>query len=775
VAVFFCNAFYISSKSLTSRHLDTMRLLKWGDDDTLSLTADFGSENETPPYAILSHTWGEDDEEVTFDDIQRNSGHEKPGYKKIRFCGEQGRQDGLQYFWIDTCCIDKSNKSELSHAIQSMFRWYRNAARCYVYLIDVSSLSAEPSDSSTPSSEPELRSSKWFTRGWTLQELLAPSEVDFFSQEGNKLGSKTTLAPKLKEITGIPIPALTGSPLSQFSVDERLRWKEYRHTKVPEDGAYSLLGLLDVSMAPLYGEGAEGAFRRLLDKIKQTQDCIRDIRNTDPRDDKTRIQDTKGGLLEDSYQWIFDNPSFRQWRNNSSESRLLWIKGDPGKGKTMLLCGIIDDLQKAKKNLVSYFFCQAADSGISSATAALRGLLYLLVSQQPSLISSVRKKYDHGGKAIFEDANAWVALTEIFADVLKDPILRDTTYLIIDALDECVTDLPKLLDFVALQSRKAPHVKWIVSSRNWPEIEESLGSASHRLSLELNAESVSAAVQTFIERKVSLLSQQKNYDDKLQDAVIQHLKANANDTFLWAALVCQNLKTTLKRHVLKKLHTFPPGLGSLYERMMEYIRHSDDAELCKKILAVVAVVYRPVVLEELMVLVEAPDDIADTDWIQEFEGIINLCGSFLTMRNKTIYFVHKSAQDFVLDQAAGEVFPRGLEDVHSNIFTKSLEVIFNSLHRGMWEFDGWGSSIDEIKSPDPDPLEELRYPCLHWVDHLDEASSEIRQSALSDVGSVNTFFERKYLYWLEALSLCKELAKGVVAMAKLQSIARVCR
>jgi hypothetical protein len=747
-----------------------MRLLKWGHDGTLSLTADFGSENKIPPYAILSHTWGLDEEEVTFDEIQRSSGHDKPGYKKIRFCGEQARQDGLQYFWIDTCCINKSNRRELSHAIQSMFRWYRNAARCYVYLIDVSSRSAEPSGSSTPSSEQDLRRSKWFTRGWTLQELLAPSKVEFFSQEGKNLGSKTTLAQKLNEITGIPISALTGSPLSQFSVEERLRWKEYRHTKVPEDGAYSLLGLFDVFMAPLYGEGAEGAFRRLQEKIQQMQDCVRDIRNTDPRDDKTRIQDTKGGLVEDSYQWIFDNPSFRQWRNDSSESRLLWIKGDPGKGKTMLLCGIIDELQTAKKNLVSYFFCQATDSRISSATAVLRGLLYLLVSQQSSLVSSVRKRYDNGGKAIFEDANAWVALTEMFADVLKDPTLQNTTYLIIDALDECITDLPKLLKFVASHSSTASHIKWIVSSRNWPEIEESLGSASHRLSLELNAESVSAAVQTFIERKISLLSQQKNYDDKIRDTIIQHLNANANDTFLWAALVCQNLKFTAKRHVLKKLHTFPPGLDSLYERMMEYIRHSDDAELCRRILAVVAVVYRPVVLEELMVLLEA-SDIADTDSMQE---IINLCGSFLNLRNKTIYFVHKSAQDFLLNHAAGEVFPYGLEYVHSNIFTKSLEVISTSLHSCMWKFDDWGSSIEEIKPPDPDPLEELRYSCTHWVDHLDEASSEIRQSALSDVGSVKNFFKRKYLYWLEALSLCKALTKGVVAMAKLQSIAQVC-
>ena len=177
----------------------------------------------------------------------------------------------------------------------------------------------------------------------------------------------------------------------------------------------------------------------------------------------------------------------------------------------MLLCGIINKLQKsiaiATTDTVSYFFCQATDPRINSATAVLRRLLYLLVSQQPSLTSCVRKKYDHAGKSIFEDANAWVALTEIFADVLRNPSLI-TTYLIIDALDECVTDLPKLLDFIVKQSSVSSRVKWIVSSRNWPEIEEHLEQAAYntRLSLELNAESILMAVRVFIDQRVSELA-----------------------------------------------------------------------------------------------------------------------------------------------------------------------------------------------------------------------------------------------------------------------------
>ena len=139
----------------------------------------------------------------------------KPGYEKIRFCGEKARRDGLQYFWIDNCCIEKENHAELSLAINSMFRWYRNSARCYVYLSDISSL---PLDTN-PECKPQK--SRWFNRGWTLQELLGPRCVEFFSKEHKRLGNKTSLTQQIHERMGIPRRALEGVPLSQFSDKER--------------------------------------------------------------------------------------------------------------------------------------------------------------------------------------------------------------------------------------------------------------------------------------------------------------------------------------------------------------------------------------------------------------------------------------------------------------------------------------------------------------------------------------------------------------------------
>ena len=246
-----------------------MRLLKCNSAGEFSLTKDL--VDDIPHYAILSHTWGADAEEVTFENLMNGTGKDKSGYNKLRFCGEQAGRDGLRYFWVDTCCIDKSNSNELQEAINSMFRWYRNAAKCYVYLSDVSRPALDANDDFNRWTwESDLRKSRWFTRGWTLQELLAPALVEFFSKEGEKIGNKKSLERHINEITGIPIQALRGNPLSSFTIAERISWQDNRETTRKEDKAYSLLGICGVHMPLIYGEGRDGAFRRLREEIDKT-------------------------------------------------------------------------------------------------------------------------------------------------------------------------------------------------------------------------------------------------------------------------------------------------------------------------------------------------------------------------------------------------------------------------------------------------------------------------------------------------------------------------
>lgn len=768
-----------------------MRLLRRSRTGDFTLTDDLASDEVIPPYAILSHTWGADDEEVTFDDLINGAGKHKLGYKKIRFCEEQVVRDGLEYFWIDTCCINKANKAELSLAINSMFRWYRNATRCYVYLSDVSTTNptsnmkdklteymplpfnwAKREGIGNKDYNPffwqfSFRKSKWFTRGWTLQELLGPVSVEFFSQEHKRLGDKSSLEQLIHEITGIPKTALQGIPLSRFSVKDRFQWIGSRQTKLKEDKAYSLLGIFDVDIPLRYGEGMASAFKRLEEEIDKLSSCIRDLRLTDPCDDKKRLEETKGGLLEDSYCWILENSDFQRWRDDK-QSRLLWIKGDPGKGKTMLLCGIINELNKSmtKTAQLAYFFCQATDSRINNATAVLRGLLYLLVNQQPSLVSYVRKKYDHAGKALFEDTNAWVALSDIFTNILQDPSLN-STYLVIDALDECVADLRKLLDLIVQTSSASPRIKWIVSSRNWPDVEERLERAGDkvRLSLELNAQPISTAVGVFIQHKVLQLVERKKYDDITRYAVLDHLFSNAHDTFLWVALVCQNLENVPRRHVIKKLNAFPPGLDSLYDRMLQQISTLEDADLCKQILALVTVAYQPITLQELVTLVAELEDMADD--VGSIREIIGLCGSFLTLRKDTIYFVHQSAKDFLFAIAFDGIFPFGKEEVHRTVFSRSLKVMARSLHRDIYSLAELGYPSEKIKQPTPNPLAALCYSCIYWIDHLYDSNSSCPSNDIEE------FLSTKYVYWLEALSLCRSMSKGVVSVAKLSALVQV--
>jgi len=238
-----------------------MRLLERNSTGEFSLQ-DF-ADDDVPRYAILSHTWGAETEEVSFKDLMEGTGKGKLGYDKIRFCAEQASRDGLQYFWVDSCCIDKSNNNELTTAINSMFRWYHDATRCYVYLSDVSTVDRDQKW------EPAFRASRWFTRGWTLQELLAPSSVEFFSRECKRLGDKQSLERLVHEITKIPLQALQGVDPSCFGVDERFSWAKNRETTRKEDQVYSLLGIFNVFMPLIYGEGREHALIRLKKQIEE--------------------------------------------------------------------------------------------------------------------------------------------------------------------------------------------------------------------------------------------------------------------------------------------------------------------------------------------------------------------------------------------------------------------------------------------------------------------------------------------------------------------------
>ena len=220
-----------------------------------------------------------------------------------------------------------------------------------------------------------------------------------------------------------------------------------------------------------------------------------------------------------------------------------------------------------------------------------------------------------------------------------------------------------------------------------------------------------------------------------------------------------------------KLNAFPARLDPLYKRMIEQVCNLDNANLCKRILAIVTVVYRSITLKNLTFFVEMTE-IASND-LESLAEIIELCGSFLTLQECTICFVHQSAKEFLLEKASEEVFLSGTGDVHYSIFSRSLEVMSRTLHRDMYGLCAPGFSIDKVERPDPDPLAAIDYSCVYWVDHLcdwDSSKGAKHRNDIQDEGVVDKFLRQKYLYWLEALSLRRSMSEGVFSMDKLDGL-----
>lgn len=219
--------------------------------------------DDIPPYGILSHTW--EGGEVSYQDMMNDTAMGKDGYRKIEMTCKLALADKLEYVWVDTCCIDKTCSAELSEAINSMFQWYKRAAVCYVWLSD---LKPSPITDLTAA-----KACKWFTRGWTLQELIAPKEVRFYDQRWTFKGTKTTLLQGLSTITGVDSNVLNNTlPLSSVAVARRMSWAATRKTTREEDIAYCLLGIFDVNMPMLYGEGPKAFFRLQEEIIKGASD-----------------------------------------------------------------------------------------------------------------------------------------------------------------------------------------------------------------------------------------------------------------------------------------------------------------------------------------------------------------------------------------------------------------------------------------------------------------------------------------------------------------------
>ena len=511
--------------------------------------------------------------------------------------------------------------------------------------------------------------------------------------------------------------------------------------------------------------------------------CLRDLRLTDPRADKARIETNKDELLEGSCSWVLNDPAFLDWWDREC-SGLLWIHGDPGKGKTMITMALISEEvlrrlhSSPSSGILCYFFCQSTVPELSNATSVLRGLIFFLISEQVNLIGHLQNRYDKAGKKLFEDSNALYALWGILSDILKDPRLPPV-YLMIDALDECDPDILRILELITRDvCNSQSRVKWLVTSRNEPDIKEHLEwNTQLNTSLELNSSYVSDAVNAFIEAKVNELAKQKRYSTGLDLFVKDYLLQNADGTFLWVALVCKELKRVLPIRTKATLQKFPSGLEPLYERMLGRISSQDDEEnapICNRILRSLTLAFRPLSLEELVVFADLPEEVHQDP--KSSEQLVDLCGSFLTTRQATVYFVHQSAKDYFSTGNGSRIFLSGKKHEHARIASQCFKVMSNTLRTNICNVRTSGASASEI-SPGTIDLQlpaHARYACIYWTDHIEQSDFTDEGSiGVCDNGQVHLFLQEHFLHWLEAISLVGKMSEGVLMITKLEAMLEV--
>ncbi|KAL8883494.1 MAG: hypothetical protein Q9192_007136 [Flavoplaca navasiana] len=331
-------------------------------------------DSQTPKYAILSHRWTDD--EVSFQDFDRCKAEQRPSFDKISNCCSLAKKNGYEWVWIDTCCIDKKSSAELSEAINSMYAWYQKAGICYAYLADV--LLIEDEYGNLEDSRAQFHRSAWFTRGWTLQELLAPGIVEFFDHAWLSIGHKgksstagRSLSRDISDVTGISEDNLRRPPTSQC-IAKKLSWISKRNTTRVEDMAYCMLGLCGVNMPLLYGEGEKAFLRLQSEIIKQSDDesifawfCDREGRSTSfmsgliapsPRCFAESGQVVKGSVLSKKQPYSQTNKGLAYPIPRPSN----WTEEEPAQGDHYSLClgcavGFGDETLKSSNSLLLEF------------------------------------------------------------------------------------------------------------------------------------------------------------------------------------------------------------------------------------------------------------------------------------------------------------------------------------------------------------------------------------------------------------------------------------
>ncbi|QYS98000.1 hypothetical protein H0G86_005200 [Trichoderma simmonsii] len=495
--------------------------------------------------------------------------------------------------------------------------------------------------------------------------------------------------------------------------------------------------------------------------------CLNSLNVEDPVLGKERILQSKGGLVEGCCDWIFKSTDFSRWLQDEN-ARIIWITGEAGTGKTMLLCDIIANIEETRNAGKSFYvFCEASNAGKTAAT--LRSLVYTIVRQKKELIHHVHSAWKDDTR-IFEGTNTLIASAKILEAILNDQLMQGTI-IFIDALDECGEDLEQLLSLIR-KLGNSPAVKWVLSSRtHTPRVDTILSQTLNCQNLYLGSVTnlVSDGVQIYIKRQVKGLEGLIDYEeeDMKREEIEKYLLNNANHTYLWVSLACKELRSPERLGTVSEvLRSLPKGLTNLYDRMMgRILENSPNGGRRREVMSIVLLTRRPITVEEYLLLTLPQEKLRDMK--REKKGLISTiksCGHFLIIsQTDTITFVHKSAKDY-LQQNSDHGLP--LPGTNQSIMKQCIKLMSNQLKRDMWNLQHPGTESIGRK-PATNPLDSIAYACCFWAEHLSCIGPEHNTCSQNAV-EIKRFIEQHFLHWLEALSLLGAMHEGAMALWSLQ-------
>lgn len=777
-----------------------MRLLQLGPGDELTLVGPFQPQ-DLPLFAILSHTWGEEDDEVNFQDIIEGKGQDKPGYQKILFCGRQAKRDGLDYFWVDTCCIDKASFQEVLTAINYMFLWYSTAQKCYVYLADVPrDCHIQMVESQRATWRLDFRNSKWFTRGWTLQELIAPRSVEFFSFIGERLGDKASLEQTIHEITRIPIRALQGYPLSEFDAEEQISWSNHRKTKYAEDKAYALLGMLGVEMRLFYGEGEQKAFERLRTKVSRQLSVQSEVLAKLPIAEGATFDSHAN---EHSPQCLPDTRTevlreITEWAHDPLSRSVYWLNGMAGTGKSTISRTLANKFSDSGA-LGATFFFKRGEGDRGGISKFFTTIVSQLIQQVPETAKHVQAAMNADpaiiSKALREQLDK--LMMNPVSKILSGTSTRHTRLIIVDALDECEREEDvKILIKLLSGTKPLQHLqlKFFLTSR--PD-----------LPIRLGFQAVDGTYQGFILHKVAepviehdiaayfkheLRLIQQNFDKSTSrdrqlsanwptNTDLQTLVQMAIPLFIFAATVCrfisdgriggpaEQLKEVLQYQSKSQesqldatyLPTLNQMVAGLHPRNVTRV-----LERFHKVIGSIITLASPLSSSALAQLLDIPVATID-DALRTLHSVLNIPVS----PQQPIRPLHLSFRDFLVDPARrNDPFWINEREIHRQLSIQCLRML-STLKTDICGVQAPGTFASSISSNEIDAKlpSRIQYACRFWAYHLQ--ASRIKQSDINDVWD---FLSSHFLHWLEALSWIGRLPESLRIIKDLQLLFPVC-